>query len=65
MTPDFETHPLGTGRELARLNDLVQELANSASILVDNVLMFSEEDAYKWHSGAIKAMQQSLAKAGR
>jgi uncharacterized protein YoxC len=26
LTQDFETHPLGTGLELARLNDLVRDL---------------------------------------
>ena len=26
LTQDFETHPLGTGLELARLNDRVSEL---------------------------------------
>jgi hypothetical protein len=26
LTQDFETHPAGTGKELARLSDRVQEL---------------------------------------
>ena len=30
---NFETHPLGTGAELARLNDLVQELASALKVL--------------------------------
>jgi hypothetical protein len=35
MNQDFETHPLGTGRELARLNDLVQWLADSMQSIID------------------------------
>ena len=39
MNQDFETHPLGTGQELARLNDLVQELGTALKA----VLPYAEE----------------------
>ena len=31
LTQDFEVHPIGTGRELARLHDRVRHLENAIS----------------------------------
>ena len=53
QTQDFETHPLGTGAELARLSDTAQEFAD----MLRHCAAFADKDLYReirdtlWRNG--------------
>ena len=56
---DFESLPIGTGAELARLNDLVQELASALKVLHPREHVFrTPTDEQE------KTIVEALAKAG-
>ena len=62
MTRDFEALPIGTGAELARLNDLVQWLADQMQSIID----WQDSDTAKDRDLMIRnAARAALQKAGR
>jgi hypothetical protein len=49
LTQDFETHPAGTGKELARLSDRVRNLESALADFVECV--DSTGGIYSWDNG--------------
>ena len=65
LTADHERMPLGTGAELARLQDANRELAEALAALMDNVMTFSDDESLKWHRLALEYAAKVLDRHAR